>query len=206
MRNDEYAVVRKVSEFWNAPNNDIWPEGIPQQFMTLMDDLSRVAAASPDSEPRAPEAKPVPPQNHEVRVGMRKKVPVQWNHCQSCDRPEVCDIILRGSAPCGMNAGCSDELAKEILRLRSELSAAQENHATVASSYNAACEENEELRAQVASLSKDRDRLDWLEGMSNCVVTIDGRDHYLGDTKTTIRSAIDQAMQVSGGSEKETEE
>lgn len=57
------------------------------------------------------------------------------------------------------------------------------------------------LLSAVASLSKDRDRLNWLEGISNCVVTIDGRDHYLGDTKTTIRDAIDQAMQVSAVSD-----
>ena len=26
-------------------------------------------------------------------------------HCAKCDRPEICDIILRGTAPCKQNAG-----------------------------------------------------------------------------------------------------
>lgn len=26
-------------------------------------------------------------------------------HCANCDRPELCDIILPGTAPCGQNAG-----------------------------------------------------------------------------------------------------
>lgn len=47
-------------------------------------------------------------------------MPVAWTHCPSCDRPELCDIILRGTAPCAMNVGVSPKAAEILAALRSE--------------------------------------------------------------------------------------
>lgn len=47
------------------------------------------------------------------------------------------------------------------------------------------------LLARIAQAEEDSRRLDWLEEAQSCVVTIGGRDHYLADTTSTIRAAID---------------
>lgn len=43
---------------------------------------------------------------------------VPATHCESCDRPELCDIIKRGTAPCGKNAGIGPAAVKVVEELR----------------------------------------------------------------------------------------
>ena len=39
-------------------------------------------------------------------------------HCDHCDRPDLCDIIARGTAPCGRNAGVGPAAVRVIDELR----------------------------------------------------------------------------------------
>ncbi len=56
------------------------------------------------------------------------------------------------------------------------------------------------LKAENARLQADKARVDWLSRQANCVVTINGLDHYLGDADQPLREAVD----ALAGSPKET--
>ena len=68
---------------------------------------ARAILAAPQDVPLV-----VPPSKNEgaTQAGTSPETPA-LRHCADCDRPELCDLILPGTGPCGKNAGCTPEQA-----------------------------------------------------------------------------------------------